>query len=81
MKEYQFTENGLRLIFRVSEDNRTTFRGFGFTDDKADEKPCEDGEAYPVEIGRLGSGFNKHHGYRKICGAATQKLVFDGFTD
>lgn len=81
MKEYQFTENGLRLIFRVSEDNRTTFRGFGFTDDKADEKTCEDGEAYPVEIGLLGSGFNKHHGYRKICGAATQKLVFDGFTD
>lgn len=81
MKEYQFTENGLRLIFRVSEDNRTTFCGFGFTDDKADEKTCEDGEAYPVEIGLLGSGFNKHHGYRKICGAATQKLVFDGFTD
>lgn len=82
MKKIDIFEGTVQLVFYVADDGRVAFVHCGagtYGGGEPDEATFP--TLSPVEIASSDSGFNVHHGSKKLCGTLSGELRFDRIED
>lgn len=82
MKKTVIKEQNVNLTFYVSDENRVALMHCGLGEHKGEAPKKEEWQLLsPVEIATADSGFNSHHGGKKLCGAFSNELRYKDLKD
>lgn len=81
MKKYIINENGIGLVFYVSEEGKVAITAFGNVCDRGEPAAADMDVLSPVEIATAETGFAVHHGAKKECGTLSSGLRFRDLQD